>query len=175
MDATIRLWDLNSGACVGAIVVYSPVYTIALSPDGQILASGDYFGRIMLWQPVSGECIQTLWGHTGHVYSIAWSPDGKSLASASADLTAKIWDVATGTCLETIPGENWGGSITWHPDGSRLAIGYLEQPIQIWDVQNHSISTILKSERPYEGMKIAGIKGIVETQQATLRALGAVD
>jgi WD40 repeat protein len=175
IDATIRFWDLNTGACAGAIVVYSPVYTIALSPDGQILASGDYSGRIMLWQPGSGECIKTLWGHTGHVYSIAWSPDGQSLASASADLTARIWDVATGACVEIIPGENWGGSIVWHPDGTFLAIGYLEQPIQIWDVHNRRISTILKSERPYEGMKIAGIKGIVATQQATLRALGAVD
>jgi hypothetical protein len=61
-------------------------------------------------------------------------------------------------------------------DRSGYSINYLQRDLgpKFWKLYR-SISTILKSERPYEGTKIAGIKGIVETQKATLRALGAVD
>jgi WD40 repeat protein len=174
IDGTIRFWDLTTGVCDGAIVVYSPVYTIALSPDGNILASGDYSGFIKLWNPQTGDTIQTLFGHTGHVYSIAWSKDGKLLASISADLTGRIWDMTTGECLHVISGQNWGSAIAWSPDNSQIAIAFSEQPIRVWDVRTRELVRIFESEPPYGGMNIAGVTGIGETQKSNLIALGAI-
>jgi len=54
------------------------------------LASGSFDNTIKIWNLISGECIQTLKGHTNVVCSLATLPDNK-LASGSSDETIKIW------------------------------------------------------------------------------------
>ncbi|KAF2181015.1 hypothetical protein K469DRAFT_590663, partial [Zopfia rhizophila CBS 207.26] len=50
----------------------------------------------------SGECLQTLEGHSGSVKSVAFSHDSTRLASASDDRTVKIWDASSSESLQTI-------------------------------------------------------------------------
>ena len=67
------------------------VFSMALSPNGQTLASGSGDGTIKLWNLATGQEVRTLSGHTDSVYSVALSPDGQTLASGSGDHTIKIW------------------------------------------------------------------------------------
>jgi len=55
-----------------------------------------------LWEINTGQCLQTLQGHTDWVSSVAWSWDGQTLATGSSDETIKLWDVATGKYLKTL-------------------------------------------------------------------------
>jgi WD40 repeat protein len=55
-----------------------------------------------LWDTNTGQCLQTLQGHTDWVSSVAWSWDGQTLATGSSDETIKLWDVDTGKCLKTL-------------------------------------------------------------------------
>ncbi|KAI3195129.1 hypothetical protein DTO013E5_10216 [Penicillium roqueforti] len=57
---------------------------------------------VRIWDPTTGQCAQTLKGHSNWVRSIAWSQDGSRLASASDDKTVKIWDPTTGQCASTL-------------------------------------------------------------------------
>ena len=70
-----------------------PVYGMAFSPDGRLLAtaSGDRTAR--LWDPGTGRYLRALTGHTGQVNGMAFSPYGRLLATASDDTTARLWDV----------------------------------------------------------------------------------
>ncbi|MGB3312465.1 MAG: NB-ARC domain-containing protein [Nodosilinea sp.] len=175
LDGTIRYWDLARGICDLVISVDSAVHGLALSPNGEVLASGDATGQVKLWNAMTGEHLRTLHGHTpGHIYSVSWSRDGQKLASASTDLTARIWQVSTGNCEQIIPGQNWGMCVDWNPVNSLLAIAYFEQPIQLWDGQTQQIVKTLTCDRPYEGMNITGATGISEAQKASLKALGAI-
>jgi len=82
------------------------VLSIAVSPDGQMLASGSADTTIKLWNLVTGEEVTTLTGHTASVLSIAVSPDGQTLASGSADTTIKLWNLATGEEVTTLEGKS---------------------------------------------------------------------
>ncbi|KAF2183980.1 WD40 repeat-like protein, partial [Zopfia rhizophila CBS 207.26] len=55
-----------------------------------------------IWDASSGECLQTLEGHSGTVSLVAFSHDSARLASASYDNTVKIWDASSGECLQIL-------------------------------------------------------------------------
>ncbi len=101
VDKTIRIWNPKTGReehkILGQIGSGSEgmIYSIALSPDGKLLASGGYFNDpndvIRLHDFQTGELSQILKGHKNVVYDLAFSPDGRWLASGSGDKTVRLW------------------------------------------------------------------------------------
>src|SRR4051794_18695840 len=57
------------------------VETVALSPDGQLLASGDASGAIRVWNVSSRHEVTSFPAHHLDVWCLAFSPDGRILAS----------------------------------------------------------------------------------------------
>ncbi len=69
------------------------VQCLALTPDGQILASGARDRKIKLWDTATGRELITLVGHEDRLHSLAFSPDGTLLASAADDGTIRLWGI----------------------------------------------------------------------------------
>ncbi len=70
--------------------------SLAFSPDGTILASGDGqrgSGAVKLWDVAAREQTATLKGHSEWIHSLAFSPDGSTLASGSRDGSMVVWDM----------------------------------------------------------------------------------
>jgi WD40 repeat protein len=68
------------------------VRSLAVSPDGKVLASASDDQTIKFWDLATGRNFRTLKGHTAGIRCIAFSPDGRRLASASWDRTIKLWE-----------------------------------------------------------------------------------
>jgi WD40 repeat protein len=54
MDETVRLWDVRSGVATGQLPPGSreAIVSLAFSPDGRTLASGDSGGPVRLWEGI---------------------------------------------------------------------------------------------------------------------------
>lgn len=112
------------------------VWSVAFSPNGEILASGCWDKTIRLWTVNTGKHLHTLTGHTHWVYSVAFSPEGQKLASASADNSIRLWNVDTGRHLHTLTGHTGGVcSTAFASDGKTLASGSSDDTIRLWSVE----------------------------------------
>lgn len=135
----VNLYDVNFAHSNLAKSVFtetlSGVLSVALSPDGKLLAIGDGSGKIYVWQLATGQRILTYEGHTGWVMSVAFSPDGHTLASASMDRTVKLWNISRGQCEKTLRGHSSGVmSVAFSPNGQILASGSHDQTVKLWDI-----------------------------------------
>ena len=88
-----KLFQAADGSLVKEFLGHKDsLYCAALSPDGQILATGSYDSSIKLWNVTDGKELRSLDGHNGAVFELAFRHDGKVLASASGDRTVKLLD-----------------------------------------------------------------------------------
>jgi WD40 repeat protein/serine/threonine protein kinase len=93
-DRTIRVWQLNGGACQVLRGHTDDLFGLAFHPDGTRLATAGRDRAVWLWDLTRGEEVARLPGHTSYVWSLAFSPDGATLASGSGDFTVRLWDTA---------------------------------------------------------------------------------
>ena len=116
----------------GSWPIYSPVFNLAFSRDGRLLASGNLDDKAQLWDMATRQPI----GNPLIGYSLAFSPDGKTLAAGSTDGTVQLWDVTTrqqaGAALNGHAGTVY--SVAFSPDGKTLVSGSAHGTARLWDV-----------------------------------------
>src|SRR5262249_51825649 len=78
------------------------VFSVAVSADGSLVASGSEDKTVKVWDVKAGKEKYTLKGHRESVTCVAFSPDGKWLASGSDDLMVRLWDMETGQLKESL-------------------------------------------------------------------------
>jgi WD40 repeat protein len=98
-DATVRIWDVDTGNQVGSPLEGYGSANVGVSIDGRRIVSGTEDGKIIIWDADTKDIINVLSHHTRQVDSVQFSPDEKTLTSASYDGALKIWDVETGELL----------------------------------------------------------------------------
>ncbi|XP_037673750.1 cell division cycle protein 20 homolog [Choloepus didactylus] len=99
-DGHIRVWNVCSGACLGAVDAHCQVCSILWSPHYKELISGHGFAQnqLVIWKYPTMAKVTELRGHTARVLSLTLSPDGATVASAAADETLRLW-----RCFELDP------------------------------------------------------------------------
>jgi len=131
-DKTLLLWDLKDGVLLKKMEGHSgKVWGLAVSRDGQLIASGDENGELIAWRGGTGESLtQTIKVHSQWITSLDFSPDGTMLATGSFDKSAELWSTKTWqaqgnpiTCTAEV------GCVRFSPSGELLAIASMEVQI----------------------------------------------
>lgn len=128
-----------------------PVSITRFSPDGKILAAGNWSGGIKLLEVPNLDEKGTLRGHTGIVSGISWFP-GSTLPSSqvSADSVnlasggggqggasdIHLWSLNKETPLSTLSGHtDRVCRVEFHPSGQYLASASFDTTWRLWDVE----------------------------------------
>jgi WD40 repeat protein len=113
------------------------VTSVALSPDGRVLATAGTDATIKLWDARTGSPVRRLVGHAENVRWVTFSPDGTRLVSASYDRQAIVWDVARGAELARLAGahKNWVNAVAVSPDASYAVTGGRDGLMTLWDLK----------------------------------------
>ncbi len=123
------------------------VYSVAFSPNGEMLASKSFDETIKIWNPNTGQLLRTI--HTSRGGQIAFSPDGNMLASGDTeDKVVNLWDPNTGELLEILKGHPGNVNyVTFSPDGTVLASGCSENTIRLWNPDTGQLLRILHPKK----------------------------
>lgn len=140
----VRIWNVNSGESKWHAREPSGVRTVAISPDGSLVASGNFGGEITLRDAATGRVVRQLREFRGSLERLSFSSDGRRLASASNRRMVRIWDVATGRVLKTFDGHV--GSVYWvefSADDRVLLTAGQDKTVRLWDVETGEITQTL--------------------------------
>jgi WD40 repeat protein len=134
---------------------FTPVTSIAWSPDGQTIATNGAGGSIRLLDGHTGELRATLVGAGRKITSVSWSPDGATLASLGHAIAGpellELWDPSTGKSRARLQGHGvpWSSdfaaaSLAWSADGASVAVlEALGRAAWLWDVATGALRATL--------------------------------
>ena len=76
-DHTVRLWDVAQGKEIHSPVGHaSPIASVAISPDGNSIATADTGGIVHIWDKISGKHLLRLEGDAGRRRQVTFSSEG---------------------------------------------------------------------------------------------------
>jgi WD40 repeat protein len=96
--------DLPHPALIRTFAGITSLYACAISPDGELLVTGDSDSNLTVWDVKSGAKRATLAGHTGGIQACVISADKRLIVSASMDTTLRVWDVQHGKTMRILEG-----------------------------------------------------------------------
>jgi len=138
-DATLRLWDLNSGLTTRRFVSHTKdVLSVAFSADNRQIVSGSRDKTIKLWNTL-GQCKYTITenGHKGWVSCVRFSPQVNEplIVSAGWDKVVKVWNLNHCSLRTNLLGhKGYVNTVTVSPDGSLCASGGKDGTAMLWDL-----------------------------------------
>ena len=91
---------------------------------------------VQLWDPRTGSCLSTLYGHKNTVTKVAWNDNGNWLLTSSRDQLIKLYDIRAMKELCSLKGHHKEvTSIAWHPVYETVfASGGMDGTLIYWNI-----------------------------------------
>jgi len=153
-DSTVKLWDIHTGEEYRSFKHENPVFTVAFSPAGDMVVSGDVNGYLAFWEVDAGKRLDIKkHGNISSIKSIAFNCDGSFLAVGGQEtgnfIDAKylqILDMRTRNIVDVTGHGDQVNAVAFSPDGQILASGGKDRNIKLWDVKSGEEIVTLSSD-----------------------------
>lgn len=135
-DRSVRVWDVATGKLVHKIDGVRPHGTVAVSPDGRVLAIGGTWGTettgtVRFWDLATGKELDDR--RLPGTSAVAFSPDGQYVVAADRDM--RLIEAATGKVVRTFAsGAGMVNGLTFAPNGTRLISAHDDGTALVWDL-----------------------------------------
>jgi cytochrome c len=176
-DGRIAVWA--AGEDTPALILEghtAPVVGLAVSPDGETIASASWDATVRLW-PSGGGAARVLTGHSANVNAVAFTADG-TLVSAGYDSKLIVWPAAEGAAARTVTLPTPLNTLAALP-GGRIAVGGADGRLRVLDIEGQVLVEAAVVETPVIGLAAspdgkllaaAGLRGAIAVLDAvTLR------
>jgi hypothetical protein len=162
-ECTVQLSDLASGKELRRWVSPQRILeTLAVSPDGRLLAVGGQEEGLRVWETTTGkERPEFRRSLKEGVSSAAFSPDGRTLALGLEGGLISLLETVTGKERRRFKGSQSLSlfSVAFAPDGRTLASGGGDGTVLIWDRSGQGERSAVPGQRPlsseWEGLRNA--------------------
>ncbi|XP_077487513.1 U3 small nuclear riboprotein factor 55K [Amblyomma americanum] len=115
------------------------VLAIAISSDGNFLASGCQLKVIFIWNPATMQRIHVFQGHRGAVMGVAFRTGSHQLFSCSEDRSVKVWNLDEMAYVETLFGhQDAVTAIDSYARERAVTAGGRDNTVRIWKIPEES-------------------------------------
>jgi len=119
------------------------VSDLALSPDGQLMASAGRDETVKLWRVSDGRLLRTL--NYFRPVSVAFSPDNTLVAAGGAANDVRVWRIADGAVVQSFRDHsNDVHSVQFSADGSLIVSAGKDLAARIWRVTDGQVLHTLR-------------------------------
>ncbi len=115
------LYEVSTGKRVGSLL-YDMTRSLDYSPDGRLIATGDDYGTVKIWNAESGTKLLEEKAHGRAIGAVLFYRDGNWLATGSRDGAVKVWDVAAKRTFAEYAGHGVVRAMRFDDDGCGLVV-----------------------------------------------------
>lgn len=162
VEQTTQLEEQMEPTLVWRIESEEKLYSLAVSPDGQSIAVGEYL-KASIYNFGDGEFQKEI-EYKHSVDDLEFSNDSKILAGGQGVNGTLLKDIETGVEVKSLHG-GYNSYLAFSPDGHDIASGNREGIVWIWDLESYEMIKELEEEDP------SWIKSIVYHPDGNLLAV----
>ena len=158
-DGTVKLWDANRTQEATELTTDAPsadripVFGLAFSPDGRVLAGEEAAGVLRAWDPTRGTPLFRIEGKAQRGRGwVAIAPGSNLLAALDDERAIVLRDPSTGAVVRALESSGESRTGVFSPDGRFLVASSDRMgTIRVWDVATGRLdATLARHTQPVE-------------------------
>lgn len=136
----LLIWNAATGKEIKRMANFEYAGSLALNPDGKLVAFEGFDGIVLVWDLVRDREISRMIhydrdadGFPDTVTCVAFSPDGKLVASGGLDQTVRVWEADSGKEISAISLYESCSSVIFSPNSKLVAAGDIFGAVYLLD------------------------------------------